>query len=401
MWGDIMNTEEIIAADKKYFMNVFGDRTMVAEKGEGVYLYDNEGNKYLDFSAGIAVNALGHNHPQVTEAIKDQAENLLHASNIYYFEIQSKLSQLLVKNTCADKVFYANSGAEANEGALKLARKYFKKKEQDKYEIIATSESFHGRTLATLAATGQEKYQKPFTPLPKGFSFVPYNDLEAVKEKVTDKTAAIMVEPIQGEGGVNPASQEYLEGLRDLCDEHDILLIFDEVQTGIGRTGSLFAYQQYDIQPDIFTSAKALGNGVPVSALLARGEVADAFEPGDHASTFGGNPLACRAAYATLKTILEEEIISNAQEVGSYFKEKLKELEQKYDLVLDVKGRGLMLGAEVDTDPQLIREKMLEKNVLILKAGKNVLRFVPPLIIETNHVDEVIKKLDEVFSDLN
>ncbi|MBM7558000.1 aspartate aminotransferase family protein [Halanaerobacter jeridensis] len=396
-----MNTEEIVAADKEYFMNVFGERTMVAEKGEGVYLYDNEGNKYLDFSAGIAVNALGHNHPRVTEAIQDQAENLLHASNIYYFEIQAKLSQLLVENTCADKVFYANSGAEANEGALKLARKYFKKQEEDKYEIIATSESFHGRTLATLAATGQEKYQKPFTPLPQGFSFVPYNDLEAVKAEITEQTAAIMVEPIQGEGGVNPASQEYLQGLRDLCDEHNILLILDEVQTGIGRTGTLFAYQQYNIEPDIFTSAKALGNGVPVSALLARGDVAEAFEPGDHASTFGGNPLACRAAYATLSTILDEDIIPHAQNVGSYFKDELNKLEEKYDVIIDVKGQGLMLGVEVDTDPQMIRDKMLEKGVLILKAGKNVLRFVPPLIIKNEHVDEVIKKLDQVFATLN
>ena len=396
-----MNTEEIVAADKEYFMNVFGERTMVAEKGEGVYLYDNEGNKYLDFSAGIAVNALGHNHPKVTEAIKDQAENLLHASNIYYFEIQAKLSQLLVENTCADKVFYANSGAEANEGALKLARKYFKQQGQDKYEIIATSESFHGRTLATLAATGQEKYQKPFTPLPDGFSFVPYNDLSAVEEEISEQTAAIMVEPIQGEGGVNPASQEYLAGLRELCDEHNILLILDEVQTGIGRTGSLFAYQQYNIEPDIFTSAKALGNGVPVSALLARGEVADAFEPGDHASTFGGNPLACRAAYATLSTILDEDILFNVNQMGSYFKDELISLQKKHDLILNVKGRGLMLGVEVDADPQLIREKMLEKGVLILKAGKNVLRFVPPLIIDVEDIKEVITKLDEVLNELN
>jgi acetylornithine aminotransferase/acetylornithine/N-succinyldiaminopimelate aminotransferase len=396
-----MNKEEIIAADKKYFMNVFGDRTMVEEKGEGVYLYDDEGTKYLDFSAGIAVNALGHNHPRVTAAIKDQAENLLHASNLYYFEIQSKLSELLVENTCADKVFYANSGAEANEGAFKLARKYFKKQNKDKYQIIATSKSFHGRTLATLAATGQEKYQEPFRPLPEGFSFVPYNDLAAIKEEITDETAAIVVEPIQGEGGVNPASLDYLQGLRDLCDKHDILLIFDEVQTGIGRTGKLFAYQNYNVEPDIFTSAKALGNGVPVSALLARGDVATAFELGDHASTFGGNPLACRAAYATLKTILEEDIISNVQQVGSYFKEELLNLQNKHDLILEVKGQGLMLGVEVDLDPQLIRDKMFENDILILKAGKNVLRFVPPLIIDESHVDQVIDKLDQAISDLS
>ncbi|GAB6098799.1 acetylornithine transaminase [Halanaerocella petrolearia] len=399
-----MKKEEVVQADKEYYMDVYGDRIpLVAKRGQGVYLYDEDGTEYLDFAAGIAVNALGHNHPQVTEAIKDQAENLLHASNLYYFEIQTKLSKLLVENSCADKVFYGNSGAEANEGAIKLARKYFKKQGNNKYKVIAANQSFHGRTLATLAATGQEKYQKPFTPLPKGFEFVPYNDLTAVKEAVDGKTAAIMVEPIQGEGGVNPANKEYLAGLRELCDQQDILLIFDEVQTGIGRTGELFAYQNYGVEPDIFTSAKALGNGVPISAILAKGEVANAFEPGDHASTFGGNPLACRAAYATLEKILEPEFLTQAQKVGDYFKEELLKLNDKYQFVEEVRGKGLMLGVTLTSDvvAKDVMQQAFNKQILILTAGQNTLRFLPPLIINQEHVTKVVKNLDQILKELS
>ncbi|GAB6137564.1 acetylornithine/succinylornithine family transaminase [Halanaerobaculum tunisiense] len=396
-----MQQEEVIRAEKKYHMNVYGDRIpIVVDKGAGVYLYDQAGEQYLDFAAGIAVNALGHNHPRVTQAIKEQAENVLHTSNLYYSEIQSKLAELLVANSCADKVFFANSGAEANEGAIKLAKKYFTQQDKDKYQIIAAQNSFHGRTLATLAATGQEKYQKPFTPLPKGFEFVPYNDLEAIKRAVTDKTAAIMVEPIQGEGGVNPADKKYLQGLQKLCNQQNILLIFDEVQTGIGRTGSLFAYEEYGVQPDIFTLAKALGNGVPISAVLAKGEVADAFEPGDHASTFGGNPLACRAAYTTLKTILEEEILDQVEQVGAYFKDKLLGLKDKYSVITDVRGTGLMLGVELEVAVKQVIDQMREENILILNAGQKVLRFLPPLIIKQEHVIEVIEILDQILADL-
>lgn len=334
-----MKKEEIVQADKDYFMNVFNDRVpIVVDKGEGVRIYDKDGNEYLDFLAGIAVNALGHSHPKVNEAIKEQVDKVIHCTNIYYIEPQAKLNELLVENSAGDKVFYGNSGAEANEGAIKLARKYFKAQNEDRYEVITTTKSFHGRTLATIAATGQKKYQKPFVPLPEGFKSAPYNDLEALKEAVTDKTAAIMVEPIQGEGGINPATQEYLKGIRELCDEEGILLILDEIQTGLGRTGKLFAYEHYGIEPDIFSLAKALGNGVPVSAFLAKEEVADAFTPGDHGSTFGGNPLACAAAYATLSTILEEDLVEYAAEMGDYFQAKLQDLVEKYDVVDSIRA---------------------------------------------------------------
>ncbi|MFW5994376.1 MAG: aminotransferase class III-fold pyridoxal phosphate-dependent enzyme, partial [Halanaerobiaceae bacterium] len=272
-----MNKTENINLENKYHMNLYNRIPLVIEKGDGVYLYDNEGNKYLDFAAGIAVNSLGHNDPDVTEAIKVQAEKVIHGSNLYYYQSQNQLAEILVNNTSADKVFFANSGAEANEAAFKLTRRYFHNKNQEKYEIIVADHSFHGRTLAALAATDRPKYQKPFKPLPAGFKVVPFNNLEATKQAVTDKTAAIMVEPVQGEGGVRPASQEYLSGLRQLCDQKGILLIFDEVQTGIGRTGKFFAHQAYKIKPDIFTSAKALGNGVPISAMLARDKIAENF----------------------------------------------------------------------------------------------------------------------------
>ncbi|TDX48043.1 aspartate aminotransferase family protein [Orenia marismortui] len=397
-----MEKSEVIQADQDYFMNVFGARfPIVVEKGEGVYLYDQQGNKYLDFTAGIAVNALGYNYPEFTEALKEQVEKLLHASNLYYFEIQAKLSKLLINNSCADKVFYGNSGAEANEGAIKLAKKYFKAKGENRYEIITTINSFHGRTLTTLAATGQNKYQKPFEPIPTGFKHVDYNNLDMIKEAITEQTAAIMVEPIQGEGGVNPATKKYLQGLREICDKEGIILIFDEIQTGIGRTGSLFAYEEYGVEPDIFTIAKALGNGVPVSAFLAKEEVASAFEPGDHGSTFGGNPLACRAAYTTLKVILEQGLLDHTKEIGEYFKQKLLELTDKYKFIKELRGMGLMLGLELDIEVKEIVMKLLRKGILVLSAGKNTLRFLPPLIISKKHVDQVIEVLDEVFATIN
>ncbi|WP_408954468.1 aspartate aminotransferase family protein [Natroniella sp. ANB-PHB2] len=393
-----MLKEEVIQMDQDYFMNVFGKRfPIVLEKGEGVYLYDNEGIEYLDFAAGIAVNALGYKHPQVTEALKEQVDKLLHASNLYYFEIQAKLSKLLVDSSCGDKVFYGNSGAEANEGAIKLARKYFKEQGQEKYEVITAKESFHGRTLSTIAATGQTKYQKDFTPLPKGFKHASYNDLAAAKEAITEQTAAIMVEPIQGEGGVNPAQKEYLQGLRELCDQAGILLIFDEIQTGVGRTGELFAYQAYGVEPDIFTLAKALGNGMPVSAFLAKEQVAQAFKPGDHASTFGGNPLACQAAYTTLQVILEDNILDDVKEVGAYFREQLEQLVEQYSSVIEVRGKGLMIGLELNIDAKEVVRKLLDQGVLALTAGKKVLRFLPPLIITTRDVDQLIEELDQIL----
>ncbi|PRX33561.1 acetylornithine aminotransferase [Orenia metallireducens] len=397
-----MNKQEIIQADQDYFMNVFGPRfPIVLEKGEGVYLYDKEGNKYLDFTAGIAVNALGYNYPEFSEALKEQVSKLIHASNLYYYEIQAKLSKLLISNSYADKIFYSNSGAEANEGAIKLAKKYFKEKGEERYEIITAKNSFHGRTLKTLAATGQEKYHKPYTPIPQGFKYVPYNDLAAIKEAIDDKTAAIMLELIQGEGGVNPATQEYIEGVRELCDQEGILLIFDEIQTGIGRTGSLFAYEEYGIEPDILTLAKALGNGVPIGAFLAKDGVAQAFKPGDHGSTFGGNPLACQAAYTTLSIILNQGVLDNAKEVGSYFYNRLLELKEKYDFIKELRGMGLILGLELDMEAKEIVKKMLDNGILVLTAGKKVLRFLPPLVINIEDVDQVIGVLEEVFSQIN
>ncbi|OCL27191.1 acetylornithine aminotransferase [Orenia metallireducens] len=395
-----MNKQEIIQADQDYFMNVFGPRfPIVLEKGEGVYLYDNEGKKYLDFTAGIAVNALGYNYPEFSEALKKQVTNLIHASNLYYYDVQAKLSRLLIENSYADKVFYSNSGAEANEGAIKLAKKYFKEKGEEKYEIITALNSFHGRTLVTLAATGQSKYQKPYAPIPTGFKHVPYNDLEAIRDAITDNTAAVMVEPIQGEGGVNPATQEYMQGLRELCNQEGILLIFDEIQTGIGRTGSLFAYEEYGVEPDILTLAKALGNGVPIGAFLAKDEVAQAFKPGDHGSTFGGNPLACQAAYTTLNIILNNKILDNVKDVGSYFYNRLSDLKEKYDFIKDLRGMGLILGLELEIEAKDIVNKVIDNGILVLTAGKNVLRFLPPLVITIEDVDKVIGVLEEIFSE--
>jgi len=394
-----MNKEDIIQSDEAYFMNVFGGRLpIVVDKGEGIKVWDEEGNEYLDFLAGIAVNALGHSHPKVNQALKEQIDKVIHCTNIYYIEPQAKLNKLLVENSAGDRIFYGNSGAEANEGAIKLARKYFKVRDEERYEVITTTKSFHGRTLATIAATGQEKYQKPFTPLPEGFKEVPFNDLAALKEAVSDKTCAIMVEPIQGEGGINVADKEYLQGVRELCDEEGILLILDEIQTGLGRTGKLFGYEHYGIEPDIFTLAKALGNGMPVSAFLAKEEVADAFEPGDHGSTFGGNPLACIAAHTTVKTILEEDIVQYTVEIGEYFEEKLNELIEKYDFVNSVRGKGLMLGLEVDLDAKKLVHEALEKGLLINAVSETTLRFLPPLIVEKGDIDILIERLDGIFA---
>lgn len=395
-----MEKKEIIQADEDYFMNVFGDRApIVVDKAKGIKVWDKDGNEYLDFLAGIAVNALGHGHSKFNQALKEQIDDVIHCTNIYYIEPQAKLNELLIENSIGDRVFYGNSGAEANEGAIKLARKYFKVRDEERYEVITTTESFHGRTLATIAATGQEKYQKPFTPLPEGFKAVPFNDLDALEEAISDKTCAVMVEPIQGEGGINVPDEDYLQGVRKLCDEEGILLILDEIQTGLGRTGKLFGYEHYGIEPDIFTLAKALGNGFPISAFLAKEEVAAAFEPGDHGSTFGGNPLACAAAYTTVSTILEEDLVQHTTEIGNYFRDKLNELIEKYDFVDSVRGKGLMIGLEVDLDAKELVSEALEKGLLINAVSETTLRFLPPLIIEEADVDAVVEILDEIFNE--
>ncbi len=395
-----MKKTTVVQYDKKYFMNVFGDRfPVVVDKGEGVYLYDNDGQEYLDFGAGIAVNVLGYNHPKITAGLKEQIEKVMHASNLYYYEIQAKASKLLVENSCCDKVFFGNSGAEANEGAIKLARKHFKAQGEDKYEVITMNNSFHGRTLATLAATGQEKYHKPFEPVPEGFKLVGYNDLAAVEAAITDQTAAIMVELVQGEGGVNPIDPDFLNSLRQLCDEQGILLIFDEIQTGIGRTGELFAYQNYDVKPDIFTLAKGLGNGVPVSAFLAKAEIADSFDIGDHGSTFGGNPLACKAVYLTLQAILNDNILADVKQIGSYLEDELNKLAKEHEVIKEVRGLGLMLGIELSVSASDILHEFLDRGIMVLTAGENILRLLPPLIITKRDVDKFMITFKKILAE--
>lgn len=345
-----MKIQEIIEMDKKYYMNTFGDRFPVAfEYGKGSMLYDIDGKAYIDFLSGIAVNVLGYGHPELTKALTSQIQKLLHCSSLFYIQSQAELAKMLVKHSCGDRAFICNSGAEANEGAIKLARKYFYARGLNKYEVITALNSFHGRTLATLAATGQEKYQKPYRPLPPGFKHVPLNDIETLKNSINEKTCAIMLETIQGEGGVIEANPHYMEEVARLCRNNDILLIIDEVQTGIGRTGKLFSYQHYGIEPDIFTLAKGLGGGIPIGAVVAKEPVASAFEPGDHGTTFGGNPLACTAAVTVLSTLLNENLIEQCRDKGEYFKKQLYQLSSKFTFITDVRGRGLMVGLELSS----------------------------------------------------
>lgn len=395
-----MKLNEIVELDKKYFMNTFGNRTPVCfDHGKGINLWDLDGKKYYDFLAGIAVSALGHSHPKLVNAIKEQAEKLIHCSNLYYIENQAKLAKILVENSCADKVFFANSGAEANEGAIKLARIFFKKKGMpEKYEIITLEKSFHGRTLATIAATGQDKYQKPYSPLTPSFLKVPINDLGALEKAINGSTCAVMIEPIQGESGVNLTSIDYMQGVRKICDEKGILLIFDEVQCGLGRTGKLFAYEHLGIEPDIFTLAKALGGGFPIGALCAKEHVASAFEPGDHGSTFGGNPLACAAGLAVMEAMINDNLVKNSEEMGFYFLDKLSTLAQKYDFVKEIRGKGLMIGIQLSMDKAAeIKNKCFEKGYLIGSVGSNILRLLPPLIITKDDIDGMVNVLDNIF----
>ncbi len=395
-----MNTNEIMQLSDKYVMHTYGRIAMAPVRGEGARLWDAEGREYLDFVAGIAVNSLGHCHPAVVQALQEQIDRLMHVSNLYYIESQARLAEILVENSCADKVFFCNSGAEANEGAIKLARKWAKKQHgSESYEIITAENSFHGRTLAAITATGQPKYQKDFEPLPQGFKYVPYNDLDALAKAVDLHTCAIMLEPVQGESGVRPATKEYLLGVRELCDKNGLLLIFDEVQCGLGRTGKFLAYQHYGVEPDIFTLAKALGGGFPIGAMLAKDQVAAAFAPGDHAATFGGNPLACAAGIAAMQTTIKCGILENCNQVGAYFKEKLNGLAGKYSFIKEVRGLGLMLGMELTMPGASFVNRCRERGLLINCANNNVLRFVPPLVITTADVDTAVEILDEVLQE--
>lgn len=397
-----MTLAEIQALDEQYYLPVFGARTPVAfTQGKGSLLYDTEGQEYVDFLGGIAVTALGHSHPKVTEAITEQAGKLLHTSSLYYIEQQELLAQQLVEHSVLDRAFFCNSGAEANEAALKAARRYFYAQGQDQYQVITANASFHGRTLATVAATGQPKYQKPYQPLTPGFVHVPYNDLEAMEQAIGPYTGAILLETIQGEGGVIEADADYLRAVQKLCKRKRLLLILDEVQTGMGRTGKLFSYEHFDLFPDIVTLAKALGNGVPIGAMLCTQRVADSLQPGDHGSTFGGNPLACAAALAVVDTMLTTGILRQCAETGLYFKDKLEALANKHpEKIRMARGRGLLLGLALanTVDGRAVAAHCFEKKLIINCAGDNTLRFAPPFCIEKTQIDALLLVLDQYFA---
>jgi len=396
-----MQTGELIQQADQVLMGTYKRFPIVLVKGLGTRVWDNRGKEYLDLVAGIAVCNLGHSHPRVIAALEKQLQNLTHVSNLYYTVPQIGLATLLVDNSFADRVFFCNSGAEANEAAIKLARKYSHENSGGhKYELICMRNSFHGRTLATVAATGQEKFHKGFEPLPEGFCFVSFDDLSALEGAISEKTCGVLLEPIQGEGGVNIPSDNYLRGVRDICDRHGLLMILDEVQVGMGRTGRFCAHEHTDIKPDILTLAKALGNGFPVGAMLATERVSKAFVPGSHASTFGGNPLAMAAACAAVETLLQEDILAHCRAMGDYFLERLAWLMREHGMVKAVRGKGLMLAMELHDSGEKIVLKCLEKGLLINCTNGNVLRFLPPLIISAGDIDQAVSILDEVLREI-
>lgn len=393
-----MNTEQIVSAGKEHVMNTYGRLPMALVKGLGTYVWDSEGNQYLDFVTGLAVTSLGHSHPAIVEVIKQQAEQILHTSNLYWIPNQVRLAEMLTKHSFADKVFFCNSGAEANEGAIKLARKYAKEHfGQDKINILSLKNSFHGRTLAALAATGQTKYQKGFDPLPVGFSYLEMDNLEQVQEAINQYTAAVILEPIQGEGGVYPVSKEFVEKVRETCDQHGALLIFDEVQCGVGRTGKLFAHEWFEVTPDIMTLAKALGNGVPIGAILASDKVAASFHPGDHATTFGGNHLVTGVGCKVMEIMTSGSLLQEVVNKGDYFAGKLQELAQKYGLKGLVRGKGLILGLPLEKNGPEIVSYCCSQGLLINCVGSTTLRFLPPLTVSMEEIDQALAILEKAF----
>ena len=394
-----MIATEIQENTAQYLMNTYGRLPLTIERGQGCLVYDAEGREYLDCLAGIAVNILGHAHPDIVEAITRQARQLIHTSNLFYTEPQTQLAERLVTHSFAEKVFFCNSGTEANEAAIKLARRYAHKTfGPERFEILTMLNSFHGRTLASLTATGQPALQEGFGPMVPGFRYVPFNDLETLKANLTSQTAAIMLEPIQAEGGVVVPDVDYLKNLRKLCTERQILLIFDEVQTGMGRTGTLFAYEQFGIQPDIMTLAKGLGGGVPIGACLATDTVAAAFEPGTHASTFGGNPLACAAALKVLDLLLEGGKLEQGRAAGEYLAKGLATLSEQFSCIRETRGMGLLQGLELTIDGKPLVMECLERRVLINCTMGRVLRFVPPFIVSNSQIDQLLAVLSDVFS---
>ncbi len=394
-------TKNLIERGQAAVMNTYGRLPMALIKGEGTLVWDTDGKQYLDFVTGLAVNALGHAHPAVVKAIQKQAEEIMHTSNLYWIKNQVELAEKLVAHSFADKVFFCNSGAEANEAAIKLARKYAKEHySEDKVEIITLVDSFHGRTLATLTATGQPKYQKGFAPLPEGFSYVDIDDTAGLEAKMNDKVAAVMMEVIQGEGGIFPASQEFIEKARELCDKFGALLIFDEVQVGMGRTGKLFAYEWSGVNPDIMSLAKALGGGLPIGALLATDAVAASFKPGDHASTFGGNPMVTAAGCAVMDVMTAEGFFEEVQTRAKYFREQLQKLADKYKTGAPVRGQGFILGWPIEKQGPEIVSAALEKGLLINFVGGKALRFLPPLNVSYEEMDQAVAILDQIFTEI-
>lgn len=394
----MLTNEEIFAKDKSDYLPVFARYNIVLDHGDGPYVYDTKGKKYIDFLAGIAVNVVGHNYKPLVDAVSQQASKMIHCSNLYYTEVQVEAAEKLKKLSGMDKVFFGNSGAEANEGAIKLARKYATNIDPEKIQIISALHSFHGRTLATLTATGQDHYHHGFGPLPAGFDYVPYNDIQALEAKMSDKTCAVMLEAIQGEGGVHVPDPDYLPKVRALCDKYNAVLIFDEVQCGMGRTGTFFGCQQFGVKPDIVTLAKGLAGGVPIGAFMATDKVANTFHAGDHGSTFGGNPLACAAACVVLDALIDGNLMENAKEIGAYLQSKFEEYKAKYpNLIKEVRGRGLILGMELTRPGREIANECLDYGAIINCTAGNVLRFVPPLNITKAHVDELISVLDKVL----
>ena len=397
----MLNKQEYIDKAESEIYKTYNRFPVVFDHGDGVRLYDTDGNEYLDFYAGIAVNGLGYNDAEFNEAVKAQVDKLLHISNLYYNVPSVEAAELLLKASQMDKVFFTNSGTEAIEGALKIARRYaYNKDGGHDHEIIAMNHSFHGRSLGALSVTGNDHYQEPFKPLIPGIKFADFNDLESVKAVVNEKTCAIIMETVQGEGGIYPATQEFLSGVKELCDKNDILLILDEIQCGMGRTGSMFAWQQYGVKPDVMTVAKALGNGVPIGAFLASGKAATAMVPGDHGTTYGGNPFVTAAAYKVLELFEKRDIVNHVKEMGDYLTKKLDKLKDNYDIIIARRGLGLIQGLEfkVPVSP-IISQALTEQKLVIISAGTNIIRFVPPLVIEKEHVDEMVEKLSAVLDE--
>lgn len=390
---------DTIEKTNNYILNTYKRYPVTFEKGQGAFLYTEEGEKFLDMGSGIAVTLLGHCHPKLVEAVKSQTEKLWHTSNLYYSIPAADLAEKLIHATGTKRVFFCNSGAEANEGALKLARKYGKQSgKTSKTKIISMYHSFHGRTMATITATGQEKYQKPFSPLLPDVYYAEYNNLESIKAVMDDDVCAVILEPIQGEGGVHAATHDFLKGVRTLCDKHDALLIYDEVQCGMGRTGYLFCHMQYpDCKPDIFTSAKGLAGGLPMGAFFVNEKAELVLQPGDHASTFGGNPIVAAAANAVQDIIKEENVLAAVKENGCYFIENLKKLQQKYTVIKDVRGEGFLIGLEINYPAAELVQELLEHHIVTVPAGTSVVRLLPPLIIKKEEIDSVIKALDQIF----